>query len=131
MKHLSEAILLEAAQNILQLDNNVKGSHCWTCMATLNSCMLWTAAGDSDAQREGVVTFGSTLNKIFVVIDINKCSSTIHRTHYCVSMATTVTRTHRDVALHVNCPSCYTVDILHSLDQYLTMFLLSRTPKEI
>jgi len=39
----------------------MKGSQCWTCMAALGSCTFRTAAGDSDAQREGFVAFGSTL----------------------------------------------------------------------
>jgi hypothetical protein len=61
MKHISEAILLAAAQNILQLDNNMKGSHCWTCMVTFSSCMFWTAEGDSDAEGECIVAVGGIL----------------------------------------------------------------------
>jgi len=40
-------------------------------MATLKSCMLLTTAGDSDAQREGVVAFGNTL-KIFVLVRVTE-----------------------------------------------------------
>ena len=49
--HKDLNILLTAVRNILYLDNNVNGTHCWVFMATLNSFILFCIVYSGTAQQ--------------------------------------------------------------------------------